>query len=360
MRVTGFFVERMRNLHDVEISPAEGVNVVCGENAQGKTNLLEAIWLFTGARSFRGAKEAELIPVGESWARMSMKYSGLGRENSAAFCIGEKKSVLFNGVSLEAPQALAGRFCAVVFSPAHLSLVKGAPGERRRALDTVIGQIKPRYLTVLSEYNRLLQQRNTLLRDIAAAPALLDTLEVWDAALAERGSKIARTRRSFIERLQPVAQQFYDGIARGKECLQFSYSSCWGEDDAPQALLQSLKDSLADDLRTRTTSMGPHRDDLAIEIDTLPARAFASQGQQRSAVLAFKLGECALIEQVTGEVPVVLLDDVMSELDENRRNFLLHRLIGRQIFITCCDLQQIGGAGATFRVSAGAVETMGA
>ncbi|KAF5029675.1 DNA replication and repair protein RecF [anaerobic digester metagenome] len=285
----------------------------------------------------------------------SMAYSDLQRENLTNIILGDKKDILQNGVPLESLSALSGSFCSVVFSPAHLNLIKGGPSERRKALDTVIGQIKPRYIAVCQEYQKQLFQRNTLLKDIPFSSSLLDTLDIWDQSLSRTGALITKTRKSFLERLIPFSDDFYNGISSGRETLSLSYFSTIETDGAvsEETMLSLLQKNRAEDIRVGSTSVGPHRDDLLIDINAMSAKSFGSQGQQRSAVLALKLGECALIEQVTGHKPVVLLDDVMSELDELRRDFLLHRLLDRQIFITCCDPGQIVDVNAAFKIEAG-------
>lgn len=355
MKVTRLSINRFRNLTDIFCRPSPGVNVIYGENGQGKTNLLEAIWLFTGARSFRGASSADYIPFSGARSMFSMAYNDLNRENLTNITLGDKKEVLQNGVALDSLSALSGSFCSVVFSPVHLNLIKGGPSERRKALDTVIGQIKPRYLAVCQDYQKQLFQRNTLLKDIPFSASLLDTLDIWDQSLAKTGALITKTRKSFLDKLVPFSDDFYNGISSGRESLSLSYFSTIETDGAisEETMLLHLKKNRAEDIRVGLTSVGPHRDDLLIDINTMPAKSFGSQGQQRSAVLALKLGECALIEQFTGQKPVVLLDDVMSELDELRRDFLLHRLLERQIFITCCDPMQFVDVDAAFKIEAG-------
>ena len=355
MKVTRLSINRFRNLTDIFLEPAAGVNVIFGENGQGKTNLLEAIWLFTGARSFRGAFPADYIPFNSARSMFSIAYSDLQRENLTTITMGDKKEILQNGVALDSLSALSGLFCSVVFSPSHLNLIRGGPSERRKALDTVIGQIKPRYIAVCQDYQKQLFQRNTLLKDIPFSASLLDTLDIWDQSLSKTGTLITKIRKSFLERLLPFTDDFYSGISSGRETLSLSYFSTIEADGvfSEDTMLALLKKNRAEDIRTGSTSVGPHRDDLLIDINAMPAKSFGSQGQQRSAVLALKLGECALIEQVTGQKPVVLLDDVMSELDDLRRDFLLHRLTDRQIFITCCDPAQIIDVDAAFEIVAG-------
>ncbi len=353
MRVDEIKVRAFRNIRDARVAPCPGVNVICGENGHGKTNLLEGIWLFTGSRSFRGSKEKELLPLGEDLAELSLSFFAYRRETEMRLRYGENAGLTVNGIEEEGKGS--GYFMAVIFSPTHLSLVKGGPEERRRALDTVITQLKPRYRKVALEYNRLLHQRNTLLRDAQLSPALLDTLDVWDDALAKTGALLTLTRQTFLDRLSPFSDRIYEGIAGGRESLSLSYeASCALDGEISQASMkEKLRRARSDDLRTGTTSVGPQRDDFQILLSGLSARSFGSQGQQRSVVLAFKLAECALMEEVSGETPVVLLDDVMSELDENRRDYLLHHLRDRQIFITCCDPNQIASAEAIFTVKEG-------
>ena len=355
MRATGISIRAFRNLRDVSIEPVETVNVICGENGQGKTNLLEALWLFTGARSFRGAKEAELVPLGGEQAAITLDLFADSREMQLQLRYGAKRGAFCNGVEEDSAADLAGNFLAVVFSPAHLSLVKGAPAERRRALDAVIAQLKPRYRKVAAEYERLLAQRNTLLKDVSFSASLLDTLDIWDEALAKAGALLSRTRESYLRRLSPAATAIYAGIAGGREELSLAYEASAARDGvlSEETMLAALRQNRADDLRTGVTSVGPQRDDFAIRLSGLSARTYGSQGQQRSAVLALKLAECTLMEEVAGETPVVLLDDVMSELDEHRRDYLLHHLENRQIFLTCCDPNQVAGAEAVFSVEAG-------
>lgn len=357
MKITRLSIERYRNLTDIELLPAEGVNVIFGENGQGKTNILEAIWLFSGAKSFRGAGYSEMLPLFSENKRADIRlfhHDGI-RENETEIILGEKREIRKNKVKLDSFSQLCGEFCCVVFSPDHLDLIKGGPAERRRAIDTVIGQIKPRYIQLVSEYQRLLLQRNTLLKDIKFHSSLIDTLDVWDISLAKAGAVIAKTRDSFIKRLIPLCGEIYDGISGGKESFDMRYG-CTVADDGEisfEAMLQALKKSRGEDMLNGSTSTGPHRDDILIEINGISARSFGSQGQQRSGVLALKLGECALMQEVTGHSPIILLDDVMSELDDSRRDFLLHRLKERQIFITCCDPNQIVDVDAEFEIRGG-------
>lgn len=361
MRVTRLSAVHFRNLDEIEIFPTDGVNIIYGENAQGKTNLLESIWMFTGCRSFRGAKDAELISLEDEAARLEMDFYGGGREQTAALLLNEKRNATLNGIGLPSAAKLVGEFRAVVFSPVHLSLVKDGPALRRRFLDLALSQLKPRYASVLTQYNRALAQRNILLKDIPYHAELLDTLEIWDDKLAVLGAQILYQRRCYVERMQKSAASFYHGLSRGREELELTYASSQESRTIGQ-LAQELREGLGnarrEDLKNGSTSLGPHRDDLEILVDHRPARIYASQGQQRSCALSMKLGEAALIREITGEQPVALLDDVMSELDAGRQDYILNHIEGWQVFITCCDPSSLLRlcVGKTFSLRGGRLE----
>ena len=352
MKLKNIQLTNFRNINALCLTAADGVNVICGENAQGKTNLTEAIWMFTGAKSFRGAKDRELIRFGQQSCQTTISFASEQREQTAsielfspeAVAQGQKsKIVTLNEISLESASELSGQFYAVVFSPADLSLIKDGPALRRKFLDTAIGQILPRYQHYLHEYQRILLQRNTLLKDLSRFPQLIDTMEIWEETLAKAAAALAFCRARYVRAIAPKACEIYSGISSGRENITVSYQ-CGLENPQEQTrealrafFLEEFKRTRAGDLERGATLCGPHRDDLEIEINGMPMRLYGSQGQQRSAVLALKMAECSMVEDVTGERPVVLLDDVMSELDSGRRDYLLNHLENRQVFITCCD-----------------------
>ena len=370
MVVTRLGCQNFRNLRDGELFPCPGVNVIYGGNAQGKTNLLEGLWLFTGGHSFRGAKDVELprldTATGENapTAALALDFFSEGREQKALlqFENGRRSSVI-NGVKKKTGSALVGKVCAVIFSPEHLLLVKEGPARRRGFLDGALCQIRPSYAGMLHVYQRALSQRNALLKDIGRFPELRDTLEVWDARLIQLGAAVMEERHRYVEKIAPQAQEIYRGISRGKEELSLSYapSPRLPEGSSQQDWIELIKTELrrteASDVRSGFTSVGPHRDDLEITLGGLSARMYGSQGQQRSAVLALKLAEAQALSQLTGETPIVLLDDVMSELDQSRQDYLLNHLHGRQVFITCCSPETVSlqETGMRFRVEAGEV-----
>ena len=349
MNVTRLAFQQFRNLKDDAIEPSETVNVIYGANAQGKTNLLEAVWLFTGGHSFRGTKDGELPRLTDGknaeTAALSMKLFSEGREQDLRlFFKAGRRSCMINGVEKRTGSALVGKFCAVIFSPEHLLLVKEGPSRRRAFMDGALCQMRPAFARTLTNYNRALLQRNTLLKDALRHPELLDTLDIWDERLVLFGTEVILERIAFCRDMAPRAVEIYSGIAKGKEEIAFSYAPFGGADTQEELsarFAEALHNARRTDAHTGFTSVGPHRDDLNIRIDGLSARTYGSQGQQRSIVLALKLAEADILFQRTGERPVILLDDVMSELDISRRDYLLNHLEGRQVFITCCDPETV-------------------
>ncbi len=362
--------ENFRNLADGEILPYDGINVIYGENAQGKTNLLEAIWLFTGGHSFRGAKDGELPRIdaetgnNSSYARLLLDFYSEEREQEAILNIqnGRRNSVI-NGVQKKTGSALIGKVCAVIFSPEHLLLVKEGPSKRRAFIDGAICQIKPIYAKTLGIYNRALSQRNALLKEITRFPDLTETIDVWNVKLARLGAEVMAERREYTEKLAKKNEIIYNGISSGREKMEIRYSPSLktGEGfslkEAEEIYLTELRDNEKSDIKAGFTTAGPHRDDMEIKISGMSARMYGSQGQQRSAVLALKLAEAELLAEAVNEPPLVLLDDVMSELDRGRQDYLLNHLENRQVFITCCDLSVVDSlnVGAKFYVEKGNV-----
>ena len=362
MLVTRLDFENFRNLETGSIRPVPGVNIVYGSNAQGKTNLLESFWFFTGGRSFRGAKDGETVAFGAEKASLRLEFYAAGREQEAEISIARRRSAVLNGVPQQSASRLAGQFCAVVFSPAHLSLIKDGPEGRRRFLDAAYCQLRPGYVRVLTDYQRTLIQRNALLKNLRAGFGDDSLLSVWDERLAQTGAQVFAARTAYIRRLAGPAGDIYSGLSGGKEGFALRYESTAGKEETTPAeardrLYEKLRTGHAADLAAGFTTVGPHRDDLAVEISGLSARVYASQGQQRSAVLALKLAEASVLREVTGEQPVALLDDVMSELDISRQDYILNHIHGWQVFLTCCDPSAVMrlSAGRAFHVEAGRI-----
>ena len=348
MKINSVKLNNFRNISSMELHATDGVNVIYGENAQGKTNILEAIWLFTGCKSFRGSKDAEFIKFNEEISKINLDFSDNVRNKKSEIIIGnKKKNVSLNGVSLRSSSELIGSFYAVIFSPSHLSLIKDGPSGRRRFLDTALCQLKPSYAEHLAGYRRALLQRNALLKDLHLSPQLYDILDSWDDQLARYSASVILERLKYIEILSQYSKQIYAGISENKESFSVTYSRNDITDinisvnDLYNLERERIKNARKEDVLYKTTTIGPHRDDLDIFINNVSARSFGSQGQQRSCALALKLGESEIIKKITGETPVALLDDVMSELDEKRQDYVLNHINDRQVFLTCCDPSQV-------------------
>ncbi|MDR1892105.1 MAG: DNA replication and repair protein RecF [Oscillospiraceae bacterium] len=353
--------------------PQFGVNVISGKNAQGKTNLLEAVWLLTGERSFRGGRDGEIICHGQSGTEISADIFTHGyvrkteisitqqRERKEVFseestselleetrrsapkqkCETVVREVKIGGVSTKKKQELAENFAAVIFAPSHLSLVRDGPEKRRTLFDSAISRLRPRYVSALTQYSRAVMGRNAILRDVKYHGELLDLLGAWEEKIAVLGTFIIRQRMKYIAAQNEIAPDIYGGLSSGKETFRLNYLNT---DPDEQTLLDNLHAARKNDMITGTTSAGPHRDDMEFCVNGKSARIFGSQGQQRSAVIAVKLAEATIAGRAFGEPPVMLLDDVLSELDISRQRYVLNHVGAGQILITCCDSRQTAKA----------------
>lgn len=352
MRLLSHAATGYRNLRQAAFAPAPGINVISGDNAQGKTNFLESIWLLTGAKSFLLSKDEDLLAQNREpdsdFARIESTFLRREGEQRITLLIGGKdsgrrgRSAAVNGVDYGRASAAAGIFAAVVFAPLHLELVSGPPEQRRRFLDAAICQIYPAYLAALRRYTRLLQQKNALLRTAAAQkqPPAEDVLDVLDKDLARWGAELIRYRRQYLAQFIPKAQRQYDQLAGGREALALLYQPAA---ETEEELFDKLLEIRGRERMAAHAIAGPHREDIAIEVQSRDARTFASQGQKRSVALCLKLAEGDMVAALTGEEPVMLLDDVLSELDEGRRARLLVRLYRLQTLLTCTDLNGFNG-----------------
>ena len=331
-----------RNILGAELEPSPHITVISGENGQGKTNLLESVWLLSGAKSFRGSKDGELIRRGQPFSRILSEVSSDEQSKTVEIRINgeesEKKGryAWVNGVEMGRAAALAGQFFSVVFAPAHLSLVKGPPEGRRRFIDAALCQLYPGYIGVLRRYTRLLQQKNALLKELRRqqTAAGLDLLDVMDQELSVYGCELSLRRADYIQKIAPPAMEEYVRISRGREELVLAYRPTALK---KEELFTALVRQRAEDIRAGFCTVGPHREDLVLQLDKEDARIFASQGQQRSIVLCLKLAEAGEVQRVSGEAPVILLDDVLSELDVHRQDYLLNQLPRQQVIVTSCD-----------------------
>lgn len=340
-------LKHYRNIGQVELEPCETVNVFYGDNAQGKTNLIEAVWMFTGNSGFRSSKNQELIMFDQPFSELRLLFRDSEREQTGKIKISNKKEYFFNDVPYRKKSEIAGHFYCVVFSPADLDLADGSPKNRRRFLDTAIAQVKPQYLEYLDQYEKVLEQRNALLKDLYRFPDLRDTIDVWDLQLAKLGTILSIYRNDYTEKLDKCTKKIYDGISGGQESFQLRYASSVFqelgalrkyEEQHINDYYHALQEQLAQDMKHGFTSVGIHRDDLDIRINGISVRSFGSRGQLRSSVLTLKLAEAEILTKITGENPVILLDDVMSELDHGRQDYILNHVRQKQVFITCCDV----------------------
>ena len=358
-----------RNIESLEIIPGEKVNIICGENAQGKTNLMEALWLFTGAKSFRQTKDSEFIRFGAEKANMKADFFSENREQNAEITFSPGKSIKKNGIDIKTAAEYAGTIGGVVFSPSHMNLFRDGPKERRRLIDTSLCQLYPKYLSVLADYKKVLDQRNTVLKDARYHSGLIDMIDIYDEQLARLGGSIIRTRVNYCESLNKKASEIYKGMSRGREKFLAEYittvlpegehaESSMSTADWAQKFYDVLGATRNYDFEHGATSVGPHRDDLEVSLDEMPVRSFGSQGQQRSCILSLKLGEAKMLGEAMGEPPLILLDDVMSELDSIRRDYLLNSIGESQIFLTCCDKELFSGLsdGKVFTMEKGKIK----
>ncbi len=335
MRVESISFKNYRNLAELTLEPCEGVNIIYGNNAQGKTNIIEALWLFCGGHSFRTQSYRELIAFDKSFAHLECAFFGQDRRQTASITIEPAKRLIkINGVEKKTSAALIEKFCAVVFSPENLSLIKRGPAERRNFIDSAICREKLRNALTLQRYNRLLKQRNALLKDIPKNEALRPTLDLWDEQLSTLGAEIVTQRLEFTRMISEKAAVYHRGISRGSEELSLRYVSSFGASESAsendsraelkQKFLEKCKANYQNEIFTGSTASGAHRDDIEILINGKNSRFFASQGQQRSAVLSLKLAEASVLRERMGEDPVI-------------QDYLLNELKGCQVFITCCE-----------------------
>ena len=357
MIIESMELKNFRNYRELELQFDEKTNIFYGDNAQGKTNILEAVYLSGTTRSHKGSRDRDMIFFGEeeSHLRTFVKKGTMEYQIDIHLKKNKTKGIAINGVPIRKASELFGIANFVFFSPEDLSIIKQGPGERRRFLDMELCQLDKVYLHHLANYNRIVTQRNKLLKDISFRPELIETLDVWDLQLAEYGKKIIQSREEFIHSLGEMIYGIHQKLSGGREKLQISYEKNVGAEE----LYDAISRNRDRDIRMKTTSVGPHRDDLLFAADGIDIRKFGSQGQQRTAALSLKLAEIELVKQLIHDTPVLLLDDVLSELDHNRQNYLLNSIHDIQTMITCTGLDEFVNhrfsINRIFRVVEGAV-----
>ena len=337
-----------RNVEEQELEFDGGVNVIYGNNAQGKTSVLEGIYLTAQGRSHRTSRERDFIRFGCEYAEIVNTYANRTRNDASQMIRYEdngRRVCCVNGVSTAKMSEFIGNFRAILFTPEHLSIVKEGPLNRRLFLDTALSQTDPVYLSDLQLYNKNLTNRNKLLQTAEDDRETFDeTVEVWSWMLADRGEKISMAREKYLNRLSQVTTEIFADMTGGREKVTFRYRDPRTRDE----LVKLLKQNIEKEIKNRTTMYGPHKDDIDIDINGRPAREFGSQGQQRSIALAMKLAEGELSKEAGGEYPVFLLDDIMSELDRSRREYVMNGISGRQVIITSCDSGVVRGKARLF------------
>lgn len=338
MIIKSIELQNFRNYEDLNISFDEGTNIFYGDNAQGKTNILEAAYLSGTTKSHKCSKDKEMIRFGEQEAHIRTIVVKKEKEYQIDMHLknNRSKGIAINKVPIKKASELFGILNMVFFSPEDLNIIKNGPAERRRFLDSELCQLDKIYLSDLTTYNKILNQRNKLLKDMVYRLDLKDTLPVWDMQLVETGRKIIRRRKQFVDELNEIVHDIHYRISGEKENLLLQYEPSI-EDIFFEDELSRVKER---DMRQCMTSVGPHRDDLLFSIGEVDIRKFGSQGQQRTSALSLKLSEIELVKRSIHDTPVLLLDDVLSELDSNRQNYLLNSIHDTQTLITCTGLDE--------------------
>lgn len=338
MIIKSLKLKNYRNYDLLNIDFDKSTNIFYGDNAQGKTNILESVYLSGTTKSHRGTKDKDLIKFenDESHIETVIERSGVPFQIDIHLKKNSPKGIAINKVPIRKASELFGLINFVFFSPEDLNIIKNGPSERRRFMDLELSQLDKIYLKDLSGYNRVINQRNKLLKDAWQSSNLLDTLDVWDEQLVLYGNKIIERRKKFILQVNKIISDIHSKLTGGKEKIILSYEPGTGN----LSLEEALKKNKERDIRTKSTSVGPHRDDICFISNDVDIRKFGSQGQQRTAALSLKLSEIELVKQLIKDTPVLLLDDVLSELDKNRQNYLLDSIHNIQTLITCTGLDE--------------------
>ena len=338
MYIQSLELKNYRNYDRLIIEFSSGTNILYGDNAQGKTNILEAVYLGATTKSHRGSKDKEIIRFGEneSHIRIHLMKQDIGHQIDMHLKKSRTKGAAIDRIPIKRSSDLLGFVPVIFFSPEDLSIIKNGPSERRKFLDIELSQLEKMYLHQLYSYNRVMAQRNNLLKQLAYQRELLDTLDSWDLQLVKYGSEVIRYRQKFIEDLNEIIREIHKNLTGKKEkiVLKYDYSVNYDE------FLTVLQRKREIDLKYASTGAGPHRDDIEFLVNGIDIRKFGSQGQQRTAALSLKLAQIELVKRQTGETPILLLDDVLSELDSSRKNYLLDSIKDIQTLITCTGLEE--------------------
>ena len=349
-----------RNYRSLSIEFNKNINILFGNNAQGKTNILEALYMCATTKSHKGSKDKEMIRFkqDEAHLRLYLQKKEISHKIDMHLKKNKTKGVAIDGISIKKSSELFGLLNIVFFSPEDLSIIKNGPSERRKFMDLELCQLDKIYFYNLSKYNKILVQRNNLLKQIKSNPSLIDTLDIWDEQLVNYGINIIKKREEFIVLLNKIIYLIHQKLTGGLEKIKVEYDPSVKEKEFHKEL--SKKRDL--DLKNLYTYVGPHKDDISFYVNGIDIRKFGSQGQQRTAALSLKLAEIELVKKIINDTPILLLDDVLSELDKNRKNYLLDSINDVQTIITCTGLDEfINGrihVNKIFEVNNGVVRTV--
>lgn len=333
MYIESIELSNYRNYNDLKVEFGRNTNILYGNNAQGKTNILESIYMAATTKSHRGSKDRDIIKIGEdeSHIRLIIRKRDISHKIDMHLRKSKNKGVAIDGIAIHRAAELYGLLNVIFFSPEDLSIIKNGPAERRRFMDLELCQISRLYYQNLVSYNKVLNQRNNLLKQINFNRSLMDTIDVWNMQLVDYGSRIIKERKNFIDMMNDLIGDIHSRLTSGKEKLEIVYDANVTEEEFEK----SLQDKMDIDLRYASTQVGPHRDDISFLINGIDARKYGSQGQQRTVALSLKMAEIKLVKKIINDNPVLLLDDVMSELDTDRRNSLIEEIRDIQTIITC-------------------------
>lgn len=338
MYIESVQLKNFRNYDSLELDLAQGTNIFYGNNAQGKTNILEAVYLCGTTKSHRGSKDREVIHFNEdeSHIRMFVCRDDVAHKIDMHLKKNKPKGIAIDGVPIRKASELFGIVNIVFFSPEDLNIIKNGPSERRRFVDSELSQLNRFYLVQLANYNKVVMQRNKLLKEIRDSESLRSTLDIWDEQMVVYGRSLILERMKFVSQLNEILSEIHKQLTGGKEAIELIYEPNVEADHFEKHLHKSREK----DLQLRSSSIGPHRDDLCVKVNGIDIRRFGSQGQQRTAALSMKLSEIYLVKQMIKDTPILLLDDVLSELDSSRQNYLLKSIGEIQTFITCTGLDE--------------------
>lgn len=334
MYINKIKLTNFRNYDEQEVNLGKNINIFYGDNAQGKTNIIEAIFLCSIGKSFRTNKESELIKFNKDISSIYIEYEKSDRDGKIKIDLNNKKSIYTNGIKIKKLSELLGNINTVIFTPDDINILRDGPQKRRRFLDIMIGQLRPNYIHILNMYNKTLEQRNNYLKQIKENNKQEEMLDIWDEKLAEYGEKIYIYRNEFIEKIKNKINKIHKSITNEKEEIKVEYISNCAQKEEYIELLKSRRKL---DIIKGFSTKGIHRDDFFIYINNQLVNVYGSQGQNRTVVLSLKISELQVIYDEIGEYPILLLDDFMSELDEKRRKNFLENIENTQVIITCTD-----------------------